>query len=132
MPINGATLLEGATCAATGGTSKTYAANGAVVKNGVQIIDTSVTDARVRPSVSVSSRMATLQTNGKWSYERREILCVRPKILADGSIGFNSVRVLVNFHPESSAAEIDELYDMGAQPLFDADFATFRTIGTLA
>lgn len=132
MPINGATILEGATCSATGGTAKTFSQNGANIKNGVQVVDTSVIDSRLRPAFTATSRVAAQQPDGKWSFERRDLTLVRPKLLADGSVAFNSVRVIFAFHPESSAAEIAELKGSACQPLFDADFANYFLIGSLA
>lgn len=131
MPINGCTIVEGATCSVTGGTAKTFKANGATVKNGVQVVDTSVTDARIRPSITCTAKPAVQGLDGKWSFERRETVFLRPKLLADGTVAFNSVREIVNFHPESTAIEIAELYNGSAQVNFDADFADFRTIGSI-
>lgn len=132
MPINGCTIVEGATCSATGGTAKTFQANGAVVKSGVQVVDTSVTDARLRPSITAIAKPSQQGKDGKWTYERRETILVRPKLLADGTVGFNSQRTITSFHPESTAAEIAELYNSGAQTNFDSDLANFRVIGTIA
>lgn len=132
MPINSCTIVEGATCSVTGGTAKTFKANGSVVKGGVQVVDTSVTDARVRPSLTFTARPAVQSADGKtWSFERRETVYIRPKLLANGTVAFNSVRVIVNFHPESSAAEVAELFNSSAQINFDTDFADFRNIGSL-
>lgn len=131
MSIKGCTIVEGATCSVTGGTAKTFKANGTTVKGGVQVVDTSVTDARVRPAMTFSSKPSVQGLDGKWSFERREIVTTRPKLLADGTIAFNSVREIVNFHPESTAAEIAELYNSSAQVNFDSDLADFRTIGSI-
>lgn len=131
MPINGCTIVEGATCSVTGGTAKTFKTNGTTIKGGVQVVDTSVTDARVRPSLTLSSKPATQGLDGKWTFERRETVYLRPKLLANGTVAFNSVREIVNFHPESSAAEVAELFNSSAQINFDTDFADFRSIGSL-
>lgn len=131
MSLNGLTILEGATCSATGGTAKTFSANGATVKGGVQVIDTSVTDARVRPSITAVARTAAMDKDGKWSFEKRDIVIVRPKLLADGTVAFNSQRIITSFHPETTAAEIAELHNSGAQLNFDADLALYRSIGAI-
>lgn len=132
MPINGLTLSEGATCSITGGTTKTFKLNATPVKNGVQVVDSSNADIRLRPSLTAIAKNAVQGKDGKWSYERRETILVRPKLLADGTIGFNSQRVITSFHPESTPAEITELYSSGAQVGFDADTSDFRAQGTLA
>lgn len=131
MPINGCQINEGATCSITGGTAKTFTANGAVVKGGIQVIDTSQTDARIRPSITASSRPAAQQKDGTWSFEKRDSVHVRPKLLADGSVAFNSIRTIVAFHPETTLAEINELYNCNAQLHFDAELANYRTIGSI-
>lgn len=133
MPINGITISEGATCSVTGGTVKTFVANAASVKGGVQVVDTSVTDARVRPSITAVAKPAVYDARAKtWTYEKRDTVLVRPKLLADGSVAFNSIRTIGGFHPETTAAEIDELYNENAQLSFDTDLANYRKIGTLA
>lgn len=131
MPVKGCTIVEGATCSVTGGTAKTFKANGAVVKNGVQVVDVSQTDARIRPTLTVSAKPAVQDSNGKFSFERRESVFLRPKLLADGTVAYNSVRTIVNFHPESTASEISELYNGSAQVHFDSDFADFRSVGSI-
>lgn len=132
MAINGCQINEGATCSITGGTAKTFSANGAIVKGGVQVVDTSQTDARIRPAITATSRPATQQKDGSWSFEKRDIVHVRPKLLADGTVAFNSYRVIVAFHPESTLAEVNELFNCGAQLSFDAELANYRTIGSIA
>lgn len=133
MPVNGLTIMEGATCSTTGGTTKTFSANSATVKGGVQVVDTSVTDARIRPAITATAKPAVYDAKaGSWTYERREIVLVRPKLLADGKVAFNSVRIIAGFHPETTAAEIAELFNQSAQLQFDADLTNYRAIGTLA
>lgn len=132
MGVNGLTIMEGATCSATGGTSKTFVANGATVKGGIQVVDTSQTDARIRPSITAVAKSAVMAKDGSWSPEKRDVVIVRPKILADGSVFFNSQRIITSFHPETTVAEVNELYNDGAQLNFDADLSNYRLIGTIA
>lgn len=131
MSLNGLTILEGATCSATGGTSKTFVANGTTVKGGIQVVDTSQTDARIRPSITATSKSAVMAKDGSWSPEKRDIVVTRPKLLADGTVFFNSQRIITSFHPETTLAEIAELYNAGAQLNFDADLNNYRAIGSI-
>lgn len=133
MPLNGLTISEGATCSVAGGSVKTFSANAASVKGGIQIVDTSVTDARVRPSITAVARPSAYDVkNGTWTYEKRDIVLVRPKLLSNGTVAFNSIRTIVGFHPETTVAEVNELYNSGSQLNFDTDTANFRSIGTIA
>lgn len=131
MAINGMQISVGATCSITGGTAKTYKANGTAVKGGIQVVDVSETDARIRSSITFTSKPAIQGPAGKWTYERRETVLLRPKLLADGTVAFNSVRTIVNFHPETTAAEVAELSNSDAQLHFDSELADFRSIGSL-
>lgn len=132
MPINGATLNEGATIAPSGGTAKTYIADGLQVNNGIHVVDTSVTDARVRPGLTAKSIPARIGANGEWSNDKRELVITRPKVLANGAQRFPNVRITLTVHPESTQAEIDMLTNLASQALVDADFTNLWRVGTIA
>lgn len=131
MPINGATILTGATTTTAGGTSSTLTLTGAEVKHGLQVADMGVADYRVRPFINFKQKQPNL-VNNVYSKSRNEIMVAMPKILANGTIAFPLVRISVESHPECTDAEVVKLLSWGAQALSDADFVNFLKYGALA
>lgn len=131
MPISGATLLSGATLSATGGTSKTFSKVGETITNGVKVTDLSVTDSRVRPTITCINRPAVLSSLGKYSKGKRTAKLVMPKILTDTSIQFPLIEIRIEDHPEMSDAEVTALLTYAGQLCFDADFQNFMKYGTI-
>lgn len=133
MGLNGSTLLASATVSATGGTVKTYTTDGLKVNNGLHLIDASVADGRVRPSITVKSIPAKVNSDGKtWSNDKREVVVTNPKIITDLSTKFPNVRITLTSHPENTQTEIDLLCNLASQALFDADFSAFWRTGSQA
>lgn len=133
MPISGATLLLGGTVSATGGTSKTFTDVGETIKNGKKVTDLSVTDARVRPTITCVNRPAALNSVGKYiSKDKRTAKLVFPKLLADGSLAFNVREIRVEDHPETTDAEKVNQDSYAAQVFCDADFTQFIRNGSTA
>lgn len=131
MPINGGTIADGGTpAAATGGTVKTYTAGGQSIMNGIQVIDPSVTDFRIRPNATFKTANAKLSPLGKWSKGKRSVTYVIPKVLSDGTQAFPLVRISLEDHPEMTEAEILRLLSNAAQLLYDADFQAFWKTGS--
>lgn len=133
MPISGATLLLGGSVAATGGTSKTFTDAGETIKNGKKVTDLTVTDARVRPTITCINRPASLNSIGKYiSKDKRTVKLVFPKLLADGSLAFNVRDIRIEDHPETTDAEKVNQDSYAAQILCDADFNAFIRNGSTA
>lgn len=133
MPISNATLLLGGTVAATGGTSKTWTDVGETIKNGKKVSDLTVTDSRIRPTITVVNRPASLNSLGKYiSKDKRTSKLVIPKILTDGSLAFNVLEQRLETHPETTDAEKAIMLSYGAQMQCDPDFIPFQTNGTTA
>lgn len=131
MPVLSASILDGATCAFSGGTAKAYAPDGLSVANGVHIVDTTVTDPRTRPGMTLKSFPARLTQDNTWSNGKRAITVTRPKVLTDGTQRFPGVRIELTDHPEMSAAEVSALRLMAAEALMDTDFDAFWSLGSL-
>lgn len=126
MPISGATLLLGGTCSATGGTSKTFTDVGITIKNGKQVSDLTVTDARVRPTITCINRPAQLDSLGVYiSKDKKTVKLVWPKLIADGSLKFNVRELRFEDHPETTDAEKANMNSYAAQICFDSDFQQF-------
>lgn len=132
MPISGATLLNGATVSATGGTSKTFTDVGETIKNGKKVADLTVTDLRVRPTITVINKPPVLNNLGIYSKGKRTQKLVMPKILASGAITFPLVEIRIEDHPEMTVAEVDALCCYAAQMLCDPDFQSFNRTGSLS
>lgn len=131
MPINGATILTGATISATGGTSSTLTLTGAEVKHGLQVADMGIADYRVRPFINFKQKQPNL-VNNVYSKARNEAMIAMPKILGTSIITFPLLRISFEPHPECTDAENVKLISWGAQLLFRSDFVNFLKYGSLA
>lgn len=132
MGLTSSTLLTGATLAATGGTAKTYTPDGQTVVNGLHLADASVTDFRVRPQITVKTRNPKRNPDGTYTKAKRTVTLYVPELKADGTIATNIRRYESEIDPETSAASELDSRKMFAQILFDSDFESFHTTGSLA
>lgn len=133
MPIKGASLLLGGTITPSGGTAKTFTEVGETIKNGVKVTDLSVTDSRLRPTITCINRPATLNNLGVYiSKDKRTVKLVWPKQLTDGSIKFNVRDIRIEDHPETTDTEKANMNSYAAQFLCDADFQQFVLNGATA
>lgn len=135
MGVQNATLLVGATASATGGVSTAFVPNGATVSNGIQIVDSTSTNAVTRASITlktIKSAVFDMLTGLFTGKTKRQIQLVRPKVLASGRVVFPLIRVELEVHPDCTDAEITALLHEGAQLCIDADFIPFWKLGSLA
>lgn len=132
MPIKGMILKKAGTNAVTGGTDVTYSSDGTPVVNGTSVINAANTDYRTRESIVVRNRKPTYEAKTKsFTKDKKTVTFQQPKILADGSVVANLIRIEREVHPESTAAEAAELNCQGAQLLFDSDMASFWSVGSV-
>ena len=131
MPIQGSTILTGATISATGGTTSTLTLTGAEVKHGLQVADVGVADFRVRPFINFKQKQPVLHGT-KYNKGRNEAMACMPKILASGEIAFPLVRLILEPHPEQTDAEVTKLLTWAAQLAYSSAFANFFKLGSLA
>lgn len=129
MPIENSTMALGATNSTTGGTDFVLSADGVVVLNGKHLINAAVADMRVRPNVTIRTKMAKVQPSGEWSKGRRSGTYCRPKLLASGKMTFPLVRCEIEDHPEMTAEEVLELSVVGAQMFINAAWTNFWATG---
>lgn len=133
MGLQNATILDGATVAFSGGTSKTLTSDAQPVVGGIHLIDASVTDIRIRPTLTCKVKQATVnQATGKWGQGWKQITLTRPKIIADGTQKFPTMYLKLADHPEMSVAEIQAFLVWASQAIKDPDFQAFWEIGSLA
>lgn len=133
MGLQNATLLVGGTVSATGGTSTAFAPNGATVTGGIQVVDTTNTNAVTRASMTFRTvKQAALDLiSGLYSGKiKRQAQLVRPKVTTSGRVVFPLVRIEVEYSPENTDVEVSALLSEGAQLLVDADFTNFWKIGS--
>jgi len=135
MGIANATILVGGTVSTTGGTSTAFVPNGAQVAGGIQVVDSTNTNAVTRASLTFRTiKQAVLDTvSGLFTGKiKRQAQLVRPKVLSSGRVVFPLVRIELEFPPDSTDAEISALMSEGAQLLVDSDFTSFWKIGSQA
>lgn len=134
MAILTGAILDGGATSTTGGAAKSLTVDGQKVNSGIHVSDASVTDARIRPGISFSSRPAVYdKVKNKWPVKQRsEAKLDFPKVLADLSIDFPGVRIIVTIHPEQTDAEIVKMLSWAAQIMSDSDYVSFLKTGSLA
>lgn len=123
-------LLDGGSTATTGGTGQTFDRTSIPVNNGYEYADVDETNHLVRQKVILKARNPTLQSDDTWSKHKASGQFIMPITLASGKISYNLVRVEVEYHPESSAANVAELREMGGQIAVSSAFNDLFTAGT--
>lgn len=126
------TIALGATVSTTGGTSKAYTPDGLEVKNGVHLIDASVTDFRVRPSVTARYTAPKLLADGSYTKGKLSLAETVPQILESGKTVFNVVRAEVEIHPEAASTVLAEMRKKGAQLFTVASTDSYWQAGSLS
>lgn len=133
MPIKGATLLLDGTLAISAGTAKTFTEVGETIKNGCKVTDLSVTDGRLRPTITCINRPASLNGLGVYiSKDKKTVKIVWPKLKADGTITFPLREIRIEDDAEMTEAEKRQLNVYAAQIFFDSDFQQFVLNGATA
>lgn len=133
MPIKGATLSQSGTLSVTGGTVKTFTEVGETIRNGVKVSDLSVTDARIRPTITCVNRPAQLNSSGVYvSKDKRTSKVVWPRLAADGTLSFPLGEIRTEFTADMTDAEKMAILCYLGQLMFDADFQQFFLNGATA
>ena len=133
MGIANLSLLSSPTLSASGGTAYPFAPSGRTVQNGFHLIDTSVADIRLQPSIYFNQRFPSKQKDGSWSLYKQNIVITIPKLLADGvTVKPQRFRIERETVAEATAAEKLALVQLGAQLCFDSDVTAFWASGSVA
>ena len=132
MGLQNASILAGATITVTGGTAQNFVPDGVEVKNGVHLVDSTVTDFRTRPSLTAKTNQPTTLPDGSFSKDKRVITYAEPFIDSKGVVQYDYIQIVRRVHPESTAAKASGLLVKGAQLCNDADFTNFWALGSLA
>lgn len=129
MSLTNSVIKAGATAiTVTGGTDINFSNGPSIVTGGKQLIvatDTYLTRRELIARARAGSINGMQTTKAKHS-----LTFVRPKTKVDGTIARNLVRIEVEFDPESTTAEIDDLIFTGAQLCGDTDYLSFWRSGT--
>lgn len=135
MGLQNATLMVGAVVSSTGGTSTAFVPNGVSVANGIQVVDSTNTNAVTRASITfrtIKSAAIDVVTGLFTGKTKRQVQLVRPKVLANGQVKFPLIRIEIETVPDSTDAEVTALLAEGAMLLSDSDFTSFWKIGSTA
>jgi hypothetical protein len=125
-------LLDGGTTSTTGGASQSFDRTSTPVNNGYEYADVSETDHLARQKVILTARNPAVQPDGSWSKHKAKGQFVLPITLADGSVSYCVARAEIEYHPEASSANVDELREMGAQLFITAAYDSLYEAGTLS
>lgn len=132
MGVLNASLLATPTYSISGGTAKAYSQTTTNRKNVTKIIDTTVTDPRLTPSIEIEVKQHVLRADNTFEKSKKSVHCVRPKLLADGRFDFPCGDIIMKLHPEMSDAEILALKLDMVQCIMDSDFDTMWKLGTIS
>jgi hypothetical protein len=124
MSLSTAVVKTGATLAPTGGSDLTFAGQSYPGSDSFNLYVPADTDKRTARSIAVKvnrPKPSAGSVNG-YSNARSSMTYYKPKVLTNGKIATATVKVALSYDIEFTDAEIQELIDVGAQMLFDADF----------
>lgn len=131
MALKDMSLLTAATVASTGGTALVFSDDGITVPNGVHLIVPADADYQTRRMATFKVRPATVAKAGvSISKDKKSVSFAQPKVLLDGSVVFNLIRIEREMHPTVTAAEAAEFNRIGAQLLTDTDTDAFWANGS--
>jgi len=132
MSARSFSILAGGTLSASGGSAVTYADDGLTVQNGVHVVDTSATDMRIQPSITLQNRKATLRNGLYINKDKRSAVVQIPLLKTDGTVVNNLVRIERELDPSTTAAQALEITLRAAQTLFDSELASFWATGSVS
>lgn len=116
----------------TGGTDNTFTPDGDIVSGGIHVAAAGQTSFITRDHILFKNRNARLQGDGTYTKSNRESVFVSPIVLASGKTAFNRGKLVLEIHPESTAAEILDICMVMAQVAAGASTIEFQKTGNLA
>lgn len=133
MSLSAVTTLTGSTIAGTGGTAVNWSKMGQV-GNKVTLAVTSDPDLRSRRTMDVVAKQPSVSNGAPNGYTQARVTKVykQPLVLENGSQTVNTVRLEIAYDVETSAAELQELLDQGAQMAFNSDLSSVDKTLSLA
>lgn len=131
MGLKTMSLLAGATVSSTGGTAQAFTPDGVNVSNGLHLVVAADTDYTTRRQLTAKYRPPAIQKSGAFGKDKKSLTYVKPTVLTDGTIVFNTIRIEREVHPSLPAIDCIELNKIGAQLLADIDLDSFWSVGSL-
>lgn len=132
MSITNASILVGPTVSITGGTAQAFSPDGTQIVRGIQISDSSEADIRTRDLIVLKNTNGSLQSDGKWSKDKRSAKVVSPELLPDGvTQDFPFFEITLVKSPLHTVAKLAALKEKAIQVINDTDFANFWSAGSL-
>jgi len=133
MPIQGGVIKTGATgLTVTAGSDVTFTLDSLAIKQGIHVADAAQTDFRIRRGMTFKVQPPVMDKAGIFSKDRKEVSITCPKIGADGVLRFPVIRIVRETYWEQTAAEVLDMNFLAAQVLFDSDYTSYWTSGSLA
>lgn len=133
MSLSAVSTLTGSTIAGTGGTAVNWTKMGQI-GNKVSLAVTADADLRSRRSLDVTAKQPSISASAPNGYTQARVTKVykQPLVLDNGNLTVNTVKVEVAYDVETSATEIQDLLDQGAQMCFNADLSSVDKTLSLA
>lgn len=133
MGLKTMSLSTGATVTTTGGAALVFADDGVTIPNGVHLVVPADADYQTRRQLTAKYRPPTLDVKTNvYGKDKKSVCLAQPKVLADGKVIFNTIRIEREVHPSLTAAEAEELNKLGAQLLTDSDVSAFWAAGSMS
>jgi len=132
MALNNLAVVTGpSNIAPTGGTALTFTSNGFTGPGKLTLVVPADTDLRLRRSMDVTVKQARVSSSAPNGYTQPRITVIykKPKLLANGKITVNTIKVEAAYDVETTQTEIQELIDVAAQVCSDSDVEpTFKLL----
>lgn len=133
MPINGLTVMDGATAVApTGGTSLAFTITSVEVPGGINVADHSQADFRLRRHFTFRNRNPQRQSDGSFTKGKRTVIATTPIETAIGVIEYMVSRYECEIPVAALPADEVRHRRNFIQLLCDADVEAFHTTGATA
>lgn len=109
--------------APTGGTALAFASVGGAVAGSADLAVAADTDLRLRRTLKFKVKYPSVLVTAPNGYTqaRASAMFILPKVLANGKITVNTAKVELGFDPETTTAERQQLCDIIAQTLTNAN-----------
>lgn len=126
MSLSNASLLEGATVSASGGTALDLESRGSEPGRNILFVPAD-TDLRTRREIDCSVSYPRVQASAPNGYTqaRRVAFMKFPLELDNGKVTVNTVKIEMATDVETTTSEIQAYSKLAAQVLIDADFSGF-------
>lgn len=133
MSLSNVSVLNGATIAPSGGTALAFSGTGIKNGNSHTLICDADDDYQTRRTIvcTVKEPKYSATAPGGLTQARASQVWKFPKILDNGNLTVETVRIEVSHDPESTVAEVEAHLDLASQGLTDSDFRDQLTRGML-